>query len=241
MKAFFTQFAGLFGAGVAAACCLGLPVVLTALGAAGLGFLVHDAYLFPLFVGFISFSLWVTYRSTRAHADRRPFWLSLVGGVLGTAALWLMVTGLYPVPWLLYTGLGLLVAGSLWDVVNARRAKTCIAVAAQGTIPDTPVGGINRGRRMATGAALSAGVATAFYGMYKSVQVFTSEAATGTIACWGINSCKGTTSCSTAFNACTGQNTCKGRGYLYVPAKECYARGGVPLKGSNADPALRGS
>ena len=152
MKAFFTQFASLIGAGAAAACCLGLPVVLTAMGAAGLGFLVHDAYLFPLFVGFIAFSLWMTYRSARAHADRRPFWLSLAGGVLGTVALWLMVTGLYPLPWLLYTGLAVLVAGSLWDVVNARRTPTC---ATDTVAPDThKAPAFNPGRRAATGAAL---------------------------------------------------------------------------------------
>ena len=44
----FEQFAGLVGAGIAAACCLGIPTILAALGAAGLEFLIHDAYLFPL-------------------------------------------------------------------------------------------------------------------------------------------------------------------------------------------------
>lgn len=33
----------------------------------------------------------------------------------------------------------------------------------------------------------------------------------------------------------------EGRGYLNVPEKECYARGGVPLKGSEGDPAGPGS
>jgi hypothetical protein len=40
MKAFFEQIAGLFGAVIAAACCLGVPVVLSSLGALGLGFIV---------------------------------------------------------------------------------------------------------------------------------------------------------------------------------------------------------
>jgi len=73
--------------------------------------------------------------------------------------------------------------------------------------------------------------------MYKSVDVFVEKAETDEIACWGINECKGTTACTTAFNACTGQNECRGRGYIYVPEKECYARGGVPLQGSEGDPA----
>ena len=67
MKAFLKQFAGIFGAGVAAACCLGIPAVLAAVGALGLGFIVHDAYLFPLFVGFVGLSLWLLYRSARRH------------------------------------------------------------------------------------------------------------------------------------------------------------------------------
>ena len=46
------------GAGIAAACCLGVSAVIAAVGAAGLGFLIHDAYLFPIFVGFIALVPW---------------------------------------------------------------------------------------------------------------------------------------------------------------------------------------
>ncbi len=237
MKDILKRFAGLLGAAVAAACCLGLPVVLSAVGAAGLGFLVHDAYLFPAFVAFVGLSLWPLHRATRAHGDRRPFWLSLAGGLVAAAALWLMVTGLYPLPWLVYLGLGVLVAGSLWDLVNGRRARACATEACEA--PAQGPRAVDRRRRAVTGAALSAGAAAAFYGMYKSVEVFTPEQGEGEIACWGINDCKGTTACTTAFNACTGQNECRGRGYLYVPEKECLARGGVPLKGSEADPGRR--
>ena len=89
----------------------------------------------------------------------------------------------------------------------------------------------------ANGAALSVAAATAFYSMYKSVDVMRPAAQAGDIACWGINSCKGQTACSTALNACTGQNTCKGRGYLNVSAQQCKAKGGQPLAGSPGDPA----
>ena len=235
MKAFFEQFAGIIGASVAAACCLGLPVVLTMLGAAGLGFLVHDAYLFPLFVGFAGFSLWMLYHSSQTHGSLAPFCLSLIGGIIGVVALWLMVTGLYPMPWLVYVGLGILLAGSIWDLINGRRAAMCATQA--GEAPGDKGKAVDSGRRAVTGAALSAGAAVAFYGMYKSVDVFVQEAEEGEIACWGINDCKGTTACTTAYNACTGANECRGRGYIYVPEKECYAKGGVPLQGSEADPA----
>ncbi len=232
MKDLVKQFGALMGAGVAAACCLGVPLVLSTLGAVGLGFIVHDAYLLPLFVGFIALSLWSLYRSARRHARLQPFWLALIGGIVGSVALWLLVTGIYSHSWPMYIGLVMLVSGSVWDLIYARRAPSCeIACAPE------PTKTADAQRRAATGAALSVAAAGAFYAMYKSVDVMTPKAETGDIACWGINSCKGQTACSTALNACTGQNTCKGRGYLNVSAQQCKAQGGQPLQGSPADPA----
>lgn len=233
MKAFLKQFAGLIGTGVAAACCLGIPAVLAALGTVGLGFIVHDAYLFPLFVGFAGLSLWLLYRSTRQHGSMAPFWLALAGAVFGGAGLWFMVTGLYPQPWSVYVGLAVLVSGSAWDYINGRRAPVCEVPVSDTT--QTP----SLQRRAMKGAALTVAAAGAFYGMYKSVDVLVPKAEAGDVACWGINECKGTTACTTAFNACTGQNECKTKGYIYVPEKECYTRGGELLKGSPGDPARR--
>ncbi len=232
MKSFFEQFTGLVGAGIAAACCLGIPTVLAALGAVGLGFIIHDAYLFPLFVGFAGLSLWLLYRSARRHGQMAPFWVSLAGALFGAIGLWLMVTGLYPQPWSVYVGFLILIGGSIWDLINGRRPRPA---------PDVP--GLVKAesadplRRIVTGAALSVAAAGAFYGMYKSVDLLVPKAEADDIACWGINECKGTTACTTAFNACTAQNECKGRGYIYVPEKECLIKGGEPLKGSEGDPA----
>lgn len=232
MKEYFNQFASMLGAGIAAACCLGLPVVLSALGAVGLGFLIHDAYLLPIFVGFVGLSLWLLLRSARGHNQLGPFWLSLAGGITASVALWFLVTGIYPVNWLIYASLAVLITGSLWDFINGRRGAICAVES-----PNDEKAVSNPSRRTVTGAALSAGAAVAFYGMYKSVQIFVPQAEAGDIACWGVNECKGMTACTTAFNACTGQNKCRGRGYIYVPEKECYARGGQKLEGSEADPA----
>ena len=218
MKAFLKQFSAMIGAGVAAACCLGISVVLTAVGAAGLGFLVHDAYLFPIFVGFVGFSVWTLYRSAISHRNLAPFWLGLAGSLVR------------PLPWTVYAGLAGLVAGSLWNAIPGPK-PAAFACEAPAVKPKPDVG-----RRVATGAAMSVAAAGVFYGMYKSVAAFAPASKEGEIACWGINSCKGTTACTTAFNSCTGQNDCKGRGYLNVPAKECAAKGGIPLKGSPADP-----
>jgi mercuric ion transport protein len=243
MKELLKQLSGLIGAAIAAACCLGISAVIAAVGAVGLGFLIHDAYLFPIFVGFIALSLWLLYRSARDHANLAPFWLGLGGAVFGAAGLWLLVTGLYPMPWSVYGGLALLVGGSVWDVVNGWRAAACAPQECMG--PDASVtGNANKpelGMRAAKGAALSVAAAAAFYAMYKSVDALAPQAEADEIACWGINSCKGTSACTTAFNACNGQNGCKGRGYLNVPEKECHAKSGVLLKGSEGDPAGTGS
>ena len=236
MKAFFEQFASLAGAGVAAACCLGIPTVLAALGAAGLGFIVHDAYLFPLYVAFAGLSLWLLFRTARRHGKLVPFWFSVAGATFGGIGLFLMVTGIYPQPWSVYTGLLLLVSGSVWDFVNGRRQPEAACEIPVATPQDAPP---SMQRRVMTGAALSVAAAAAFYGMYKSVDVLVPKAEAGEVACWGINECKGTTACTTAFNACTSQNDCKSQGYIYVPEKECYTRGGELLKGSPGDPAKK--
>ena len=230
MKYFLEQLAGMVGAGVAAACCLGVPLVLSAVGAVGLGFLIQDAYLLPIFTGFIALTLWIQYRSAKRYARFLPFWLSLTGGGVAIIALGLLVTGAYTVPWLFYTGATAIVTASIWGLVDgiaARREGRSCAVA----VP------VDNTRRAANGAILATAAAGAFYAMYKTVDTIVPAAQAGEIACYGINSCKGQTACSTAFNACNGQNECKGQGFINIAEKQCYARGGVPLKGSDADPA----
>ncbi|MEN8260988.1 MAG: MerC domain-containing protein [Pseudomonadota bacterium] len=239
MKEKFGEFFALFGAAVAAACCLGIPVVLSAMGAVGLGFLVHDAYLFPIFVGFISLSLWTLYRSAGKHeavspVATLPFWLGCAGALISSVGLWFTVTGRVPLNGLVYLGLGFFVAATVWDFIIGRQTARCADAVCEPAPAEEEK--IDRERRVMTGAALSVAAAGVFYGLYKSVEAYAPEAEEGEIACWGINACKGTTACSTAFNACNGQNECRGRGYIYVPEKECFARGGESLEGSAADP-----
>ena len=118
MKELIKQFSAWAGSVFAAACCLGIPAVVGALGAVGLGFLINDFILFPLFFGFIGFTLWTLYRSTRIHASMTSFWVGLTGG--GIAAV-----GLFVHPWLVWTGLGSLLVGSVWDAWNGRGHKAC--------------------------------------------------------------------------------------------------------------------
>ena len=237
------QFCSLFGSMIAAACCLGVPVILSAVGAVGLGFLVHDAYLFPIFAGFIGLSLWTLYRSAKKHEVASPdamipLWLSGAGALISTVGLWFTVTGIAAVNWAIYLGLTFFVIGTVYDFVVGRDIKAGASVICEPEVRsgEESIEPVDTERRLMTGAAISVAAAGAFYGLYKSVDAYTPKAEEGEIACWGINECKGTTACGTAFNACSGQNECRGKGYIYVAEKECFAKGGEPLEGSEGDP-----
>lgn len=164
------QFGGVLGAVVAAACCLGIPAVLAAMGALGLGFLIDDAYLFPLFAGFVTVSLWFLFDTARRHGSLAPFWAGLAGGI-GVAGLWVLITGVYPLPVSVYGGLGMLVAGSVWDAWRGRQIAACATEEA--SAPQAPGEEVDAARRrLVTEAFVSAAFAAALYGAYKSVQAF---------------------------------------------------------------------
>lgn len=114
MKELAKQLASTFGAGFAAACCLGLTAVVSALTAIGAGFLINDAVLIPLYLALLALSVWLLYRSAKAHASLAPFWLGLAGAVIAFAGLWIG-------PVLVYVGLLAIVAGNIGDFVKARK------------------------------------------------------------------------------------------------------------------------
>ena len=229
MKEIVKQFAGLFGASIAAACCLGIPAILAAVGAVGLGFLINDAYLFPLFVAFMGLSLWFLFRSARVHRKLAPFWVGLAGGIAGAAGLWLLVTGRYAMPVSVYAGLGVLVASSVWDGLNGRKATACATEA----VCETPETGqrVNTAKRLTIGSALGIAAATALYGMYKSVESFSLAAqssSSGEIEkCFGVAKA-GKNDCSTAKHSCNGQATVDFAPdeFIFVPKGTCEKIGG---------------
>jgi|GEM_PF-368423 len=229
MKEKLGQWLGNFGALFAAACCLGLPLVLSAVTAVGLGFILDDALLFPLFAASLAVSLWFSYHRGRQIKELTPFWVAGGGALLATFALWFTVTGLSPQNWAVYVGLAIFLGAQVWGAIREKQSQPCEA-SCETDLPADPQ------RRVLTGAAVSIAAAGVFYGLSRSVAKYTSQAEEGEIACWGINSCKGTSECATAYNACKGQNDCKGKGYLYATPEECEARGGVPLAGSEGDP-----
>ena len=228
MKNLIKQLSTLLATGFAAACCLGLPLALSVLGAAGVSIFGHDAWLYPLFVTFIAIAVWLLYRAGAKRGDKRSFWLGLVGGLIAAVFMWLVMTGIKPILWPVYLGLGMMVAASLWDFVIARKSGGC-----EVCISDEQ----DQSRRLINGAAIAVAAAGVFYGLHRSIEVFGPQAEAGDVACYGVNSCKGKTACGTAQNACTGMNACKGKGWINLPEKECYVRGGQLLKGSPGDPA----
>lgn len=227
MKDLIKQFSSIFGAAIAAACCLGVQVVLAAVGAAGLGFLINDAYLVPIFAAFVALTSWLLYRSARAHHYLVPFWVGLVGGLVGGIGLWLMVTGFYPTPWPVYLGLGALIAASVWNVMRARRVAAHV-VTSEVPQEKPPVNDAARRTIQAAIALLAAG---GLYGTYKSVQVLSPSArATAggdTETCYGIAKA-GKNDCATAKHACNSQATVDNApdDFKYVPKGTCEKIGG---------------
>lgn len=117
MKDFLAQVGSTAGAGFAAACCAGASWALAALTAVGAGFLINDAVLIPLYVASLGLSVWLLLRSARAHRNLRPVYLAGVG------ALAALVGGLWTSTVVLFLGLGLIVASSLWDYLGARASR----------------------------------------------------------------------------------------------------------------------
>jgi mercuric ion transport protein len=115
MKELFKQFTSVAGAGFAGACCLGVTGALSLLTAIGAGFLINDAFLIPFFLGMCALSVWLLHSSARAHRNLAPFWTGLAGAFVAFGGLWVHAA-------LVYAGLAVLIASSLWDFRNTRRA-----------------------------------------------------------------------------------------------------------------------
>ena len=107
---------GSLGSTFAALCCAGVPAVLGALSAAGLGFLVNDLILFPLLALFLGLALWSLRNGVSCHG----FQSVLVLGWIGAG---LMVSGIIFFPVLIYAGALVMVVASIWNALAIRQAK----------------------------------------------------------------------------------------------------------------------
>lgn len=96
-------------------CCLGAAPVIAALSAVGLGFIIRDAILIPLFAFFLGVTIWGLHRERVRHGRAGPERLGWLAALASLAGLWLsgIVVGI---------GLALLLAASVWNVLLVRRA-----------------------------------------------------------------------------------------------------------------------
>ena len=109
--------ASLLGSGsatLAALCCAGVPAVLGALSAAGLGFLLNDLILLPLLVLSLGVALWGLGRGVGRHGVRGV-------PVLGWTGAALLVVGIFLYP-VVYAGVAAMLGAALWNAEALRRA-----------------------------------------------------------------------------------------------------------------------
>lgn len=112
---------GVAGSFIAAACCLGLPAVLSIVTAIGLGFLLKDAILLPLMIVFLVVMLVGMAFGYKAHRRRWP----LAIAVTSAAALFffVFVHTWKPAAYLAIAGL---VIASVFNIVFRRKcAPAC--------------------------------------------------------------------------------------------------------------------
>jgi mercuric ion transport protein len=107
---------GSLGSVFAALCCAGVPAVLGALSAAGLGFLINDLILLPLLALFLGLALWSLSGGVGRHGNRAV----LVLGGIGAA---LMVAGILVSPLVVYAGAIAMISASVWNAIALRQGR----------------------------------------------------------------------------------------------------------------------
>lgn len=108
---------GVVGSFIAAACCLGLPAIVSIFAALGLGFLINDAVLVPVLLVFLAVTLFGLFQGYGRH---RRIW-PLVVGVVSALAVLIFIFVAFSAP-LAYVAVGGLVAASVLNVIARRHA-----------------------------------------------------------------------------------------------------------------------
>jgi mercuric ion transport protein len=113
-RARFADAAGVIGAIVAALCCAGTPLIVSALAAAGLSSLRRDPILWPVMLVSLAVALWGFWQGRRFHRNLGP----LVIGTFGAASLACGVIVVHgpPAMIMIYGGAILLVVATLWNI-----------------------------------------------------------------------------------------------------------------------------
>ncbi len=127
-----TTLLGALGSALAALCCAGIPVVLGALSAAALGFLLNGLILLPLLMLSLGVTLWGLGRGVGRHGLRGML-------VLGWSGATLMVVGVFVQPLLVYVGIAAMVGASLWNALALRGSRNAKPARRPSGINDSPL------------------------------------------------------------------------------------------------------
>lgn len=118
--------AGAIGAILAALCCAGTPLIVSALAAVGLSSLRNDAILWPLMFASLAVALWGFWRGRRVHGSAGPLSLAAVGAAALVAGA-VFIHG-FPAKQVIWAGAAALVAATVWNVVRRRRCTAALRV-----------------------------------------------------------------------------------------------------------------
>jgi mercuric ion transport protein len=105
--------AGATGSILAAFCCAGIPAVVGALTAVGLGLLITDVVLLPVLAAMLALAMWGLARGRSIHGSRGPLALGAIGAIA-------LTVGVFTSRWLLGLGAVLLVLAPLWNFAARR-------------------------------------------------------------------------------------------------------------------------
>jgi len=108
------QAAGAAGSIIAAHCCAGVPAVVGAFTAVGLGFLIRDIVLLPFLAAMLALALWGLARGRSIHGSRGPLTMGAIGAIT-------LTVGVFTSRSLLGLGAVLLVLAPLWNIAARRR------------------------------------------------------------------------------------------------------------------------
>src|ERR1017187_3517790 len=111
--------AGAAGAIIAALCCAGTPIIVSALAATGLSFVRRDAILWPLMLASLAVAIWGFWQGRALHRKAGPLVLGILGAV--SLACGVMVVHGPPAMEMIYGGAAALVVATVWNVSARRR------------------------------------------------------------------------------------------------------------------------
>ncbi|MCJ8340120.1 MAG: hypothetical protein MJK10_16765 [Pseudomonadales bacterium] len=115
MRAYIKQCGTLAVIAVTGACCLGLPLVLSAVIALGLGFMLNDLILVPLFYAALAVNVFLLYRRIPLHRSYAAIFIGLIGAVIAALMLWT------PLAVVVYLGLLMVLGAGVLDLLLGGR------------------------------------------------------------------------------------------------------------------------